>query len=73
VDEAGESLAFEAGMVMTIEPGLYFRADDESVPQAFRGIGIRIEDNILVTESAYENLSAMIAKTVDDIEAICRS
>ncbi|MDP3291942.1 MAG: aminopeptidase P N-terminal domain-containing protein, partial [Sulfuricurvum sp.] len=73
VDEAGESLAFKAGMVMTIEPGLYFRADDESVPERYRGIGIRIEDNILVTIDGYENLSAMIAKTVDDIEAVCQS
>ncbi|WP_295054997.1 aminopeptidase P N-terminal domain-containing protein [Sulfuricurvum sp.] len=73
VDEAGESLAFRAGMVMTIEPGLYFRADDESVEEKYRGIGIRIEDNILVTESGYENLSFMIAKTVDEIETICQS
>jgi Xaa-Pro aminopeptidase len=72
VDESGESLAFEAGMVMTIEPGLYFRADDESVPEKYRGIGIRIEDNILVTESGVENLSAMIAKSVEEIEGMCR-
>lgn len=72
VDETGESLAFEAGMVMTVEPGLYFRADDESVPERYRGIGIRIEDNILVTESGVENLSAMIAKTVEEIEGMCR-
>jgi Xaa-Pro aminopeptidase len=71
VDESGESLAFMAGMVMTIEPGLYFRADDESVPKAFRGIGIRIEDNILVTEEGYENLSVMIAKSVEEIEGMC--
>ncbi len=71
VDEWGESLAFEPGMVMTIEPGLYFRADDESVPEKYRGIGIRIEDDILVTETGHENLSAMIAKTVDQIEAMC--
>lgn len=71
VDESGESLAFEAGMVMTIEPGLYFRADDESVPERYRGIGIRIEDNILVTEKGYENLSAMIAKSIEEIEAVC--
>ncbi|TDA63012.1 M24 family metallopeptidase [Sulfuricurvum sp. IAE1] len=71
VDVAGESLAFEAGMVMTIEPGLYFRADDESVPERYRGIGIRIEDDILVTQSGHENLSGMIAKTVADIEAAC--
>ncbi|MDD4950859.1 aminopeptidase P N-terminal domain-containing protein [Sulfuricurvum sp.] len=71
VDETGESLAFEAGMVMTIEPGLYLRADDESVPARYRGIGIRIEDNILVTETGYENLSSMIAKSVEEIEAVC--
>lgn len=73
VDESGESLAFEVGMVMTIEPGLYFRADDENVPECYRGIGIRIEDNILVTEEGYENLSAMIAKSVEEIERMCRS
>ena len=70
VDEEGESLAFIAGMVMTIEPGLYFRADDESVPECYRGIGIRIEDNILVTEEGYVNLSAMIAKSVEEIEGM---
>ncbi|MDD5159592.1 MAG: aminopeptidase P N-terminal domain-containing protein [Sulfuricurvum sp.] len=71
VDEEGASLAFMAGMVMTIEPGLYFRIDDESVPERYRGIGIRIEDNILVTEEGYENLSAMIAKSVEEIEGMC--
>jgi len=71
VDESGESLAFMAGMVMTIEPGLYFRADDESLPERYRGIGIRIEDDILVTEEGYDNLSAMIAKSVAEIEAVC--
>jgi Xaa-Pro aminopeptidase len=71
VDEIGESLAFEAGMVMTIEPGLYFRADDENIPERYRGIGIRIEDNILVTEEGHENLSAMIAKSIEEIEAVC--
>jgi Xaa-Pro aminopeptidase len=71
VDESGESLVFMAGMVMTIEPGLYFRVDDESVPECYRGIGIRIEDNILVTEEGYENLSVMIAKSVEEIEGMC--
>ncbi len=72
VNEAGESLAFEVGMVMTIEPGLYFRADDEAIPERYRGIGIRIEDDILVTENGYENFSAMIAKSVEEIERMCR-
>ncbi|HEX5623612.1 MAG TPA: M24 family metallopeptidase, partial [Sulfuricurvum sp.] len=72
VDEKGESLAFESGMVMTIEPGLYFRADDESLPEKYRGIGIRIEDDILITETGCENLSSQIVKTVEDIEAMCQ-
>ena len=59
----------EAGMVFTIEPGLYFQPDDLSVPAAYRGIGVRIEDNILVTEDGAENLSAGIPRTADDVEA----
>ncbi len=73
VDDFGDSLSFEAGMVMTIEPGIYIKADDETVEEKYRGIGIRIEDDILVTESGYQNLSFMIAKTVDEIEAMCFS
>jgi Xaa-Pro aminopeptidase len=59
----------EAGMVFTIEPGLYFQPDDLTVPQELRGIGVRIEDNILVTADGAENLSAGIPRTADDVEA----
>lgn len=59
----------EAGMVFTIEPGLYFQPDDLSVPEEYRGIGVRIEDNILVTETGAENLSIGIPRTADDVEA----
>ena len=59
----------EPGMVFTIEPGLYFQPDDLTVPEHFRGIGVRIEDNILVTESGAENLSVGIPRTADDVEA----
>jgi Xaa-Pro aminopeptidase len=59
----------EAGMVFTIEPGLYFQPDDLTVPDEYRGIGVRIEDNILVTESGAENLSVGIPRTADDVEA----
>ena len=59
----------EPGMVFTIEPGLYFQPDDLTVPEELRGIGVRIEDNILVTESGAENLSIGIPRTADDVEA----
>ncbi|MET4780964.1 aminopeptidase P family protein [Glaciihabitans sp. UYNi722] len=59
----------EVGMVFTIEPGLYFQPDDLTVPTEFRGTGVRIEDNILVTESGAENLSIDIPRTADDVEA----
>ena len=59
----------EAGMVFTIEPGLYFQPDDLTVPEEYRGIGVRIEDDILVTDSGAENLSIGIPRTADDVEA----
>jgi Xaa-Pro aminopeptidase len=59
----------EAGMVFTIEPGLYFQPDDLTVPAEYRGIGVRIEDNILVTDVGAENLSIGIPRTADDVEA----
>ena len=59
----------EAGMVFTIEPGLYFQPDDLTVPAEYRGIGVRIEDNILVTETGAENMSIGIPRTADDVEA----
>ncbi len=68
----GEELLFEEGMVLTIEPGIYLPQDDLNVPEKYRGIGIRIEDNILVTKEGCENLSQGIAKSVDEIEAMCK-
>ncbi len=59
----------EAGMVFTVEPGLYFQPDDLTVPEEYRGIGVRIEDDIVVTADGYENLSAHIPSTADDVEA----
>jgi len=59
----------EAGMVFTIEPGLYFQPDDLTVPEEYRGIGVRIEDDILVTADGAENLSAGIPRTADEVEA----
>lgn len=58
-----------AGQVLTVEPGLYFQANDLSVPEMYRGIGVRIEDDIVVTETGWRNLSAGLPRTVADIEA----
>ncbi|GAA6151198.1 aminopeptidase P N-terminal domain-containing protein [Pseudoteredinibacter isoporae] len=59
----------QANMVFTIEPGLYFPAHDNQVAPEFRGMGIRVEDDILVTADGHENLSAGAPRTVEEIEA----
>ena len=59
----------EPGMVFTIEPGLYFQIDDITVPEEYRGIGVRIEDDILMTSDGPVNLSADIPRTADEVEA----
>ncbi len=56
------------GMVLTVEPGLYFQEDDLLVPEELRGIGIRIEDDILVTADGFRNLSASLPRTSSDVE-----
>jgi Xaa-Pro aminopeptidase len=68
--EKGESVKLEAGMVLTVEPGLYIRAG-EGVPAEFADIGIRIEDDVLVTATGIENFTARTPKTVAEIEAAC--
>ena len=57
------------GMIFTIEPGLYFQPDDLRVPEEFRGIGVRIEDDVLVTANGVENLTAALPRHPDDVEA----
>lgn len=65
--------AFAPNMVLTIEPGLYIPIDDTSVDERWRGIGIRIEDNIVVTNEGYENLTHSCPETIEDIEALMSS
>ncbi len=59
----------EPGMCLTVEPGLYFQPDDLTVPEEYRGIGVRIEDDVLVTEDGNRVLSAALPRTADDVEA----
>ena len=66
-----ESRTLEPGMVLTVEPGLYIAADAD-VPAAYQGIGVRIEDDVLVTANGYDVLTGAIPKEIDDIEAARR-
>jgi Xaa-Pro aminopeptidase len=61
------------GMVLTVEPGIYFHANDLTLPEELRGIGVRIEDDLLITESGYENLSGALPVEVADVEAWVRA
>ena len=69
----GKEIPLQEGMVLTIEPGLYLPKEDKKIPKKYRGIGIRIEDDILVTKKGFENLSADIVKEIEDIEALYSS
>ncbi|WP_036567249.1 Xaa-Pro aminopeptidase [Oceanospirillum beijerinckii] len=66
----GQSRPLEPGMVTTIEPGLYIAPDDDSVDARWRGIGIRIEDNVVVTETGHHVLTDGVPKTISDIEQL---
>lgn len=67
----GQSRRLEPGMVVTVEPGIYIPIDDENAPEDLRGIGVRIEDDIVVTDGDPEVLTADIPKDPDAIEALC--
>ncbi len=64
----GESIRLEPGMVMTIEPGLYFSQSNPAAPEWARGIGVRIEDNVLVTRDGHRVLTSRLPKTPQDVE-----
>lgn len=59
----------EPGMVLTVEPGLYFQPDDLTVPARYRGIGVRIEDDVLITQTGVDILSAAIPRRTDEVES----
>jgi Xaa-Pro aminopeptidase len=66
----GEARPFEPGMVTTVEPGLYVAEDDESVEPRWRGIGIRVEDDVLVTAEGHEVLTRDVPKAIEELEAL---
>jgi Xaa-Pro aminopeptidase len=73
IRDGEEHKTFQPGMVTTVEPGLYISPDSEGVEPKFLGIGVRIEDDVLVTESGCEVLTARVPKTIDEIERLMRS
>ncbi len=68
--EAGGWRPLAPGMVLTVEPGLYVSPDNEQVEARWKGIGIRIEDDVVVTDADPEVLTADVPKTVAEIEAL---
>jgi Xaa-Pro aminopeptidase len=66
----GASRVLEPGMVFTVEPGLYIAEDSEGVDPRFRGLGVRIEDDLLVTPTGHEVLSAAVPKEISDLESL---
>jgi len=67
-DEEYSDGVLKAGMVLTVEPGLYIQPDDELFPPEYRGIGVRIEDDVLITETGYRVLSGNIPSHPDEVE-----
>ncbi len=67
----GQPRPLVPGMVLTVEPGLYIPADDPAAPEALRGVGIRIEDDVLVTADGHQNLTEGTPKAADEVEACC--
>ena len=66
----GKPRRLEPGMVFTVEPGLYFHGDEEACPDRYRGIGVRIEDDVLVTEDGCEVLSSAVPKDPEAVEEL---
>jgi Xaa-Pro aminopeptidase len=67
---AGDYRELEPGMAFTIEPGLYVAPGSKGVPVKFQGIGIRIEDDVLITKDGHRNLTAGVPKEIDEVEAV---
>jgi Xaa-Pro aminopeptidase len=68
--QGAQSRVLEPGMMLTVEPGIYIAPDDDDAPEKFRGIGIRIEDDVLVTPDGHEVITHATPKKVADLEAL---
>ena len=71
LDDKCNDIQLKENMVFTVEPGLYFSEDDKSIPEKYRGIGIRIEDDIQIIKNGSYNLTQDIPKTIEEIEKQC--
>ena len=71
INQREQAIVLRFGGISAVksEPGLYFKADDVSIPDELRGLGVRIEDDVLVTAEGFENLSGALPRTPDDVEA----
>ena len=69
-EEGGQPVPLAEGMMITIEPGLYVPFDDESAPEEMRGVGIRIEDDILVTSDEPDIMTKLVPKEISELEAL---
>ncbi len=69
----GRARTLEPGIVFTVEPGIYVASDDDKAPESLRGIGVRIEDDVVVTAEGIENLNSAIPKQPEEVEAWVRS
>ena len=68
--KAKKSRPFAPGMVLTVEPGIYVPPNDKKAPVKYRGMGVRIEDDVLVTEDGNRNLTSKVPKEIEEIEAL---
>lgn len=70
-DDDFNKVKLEPGMCFTVEPGIYVPKDDIDVPEKYRGLSVRIEDDIVITKEGIENLTSSIPKSVEEVEAAC--
>jgi Xaa-Pro aminopeptidase len=66
----GQDRPLEPGIIITVEPGLYIAENSENIPDKYRGIGIRIEDDVLVTPDGHHVLTAKAPKQIEEIESL---